>query len=114
MNAVTHSQTPASSRGSVALALGAAMATGQPYWPVEDPSSYANNQADETPAYVINQTVPTYSEVTDKVLAETKNPHLTFVDQMASIYASFSERQELLGEEFGAAIFDDLDSLYES
>ena len=44
----------------------------------------------------------------------TRTPHSTVVDQMASIYASFSERQELLGEEFEAAIFDDLDSLYES
>lgn len=103
MNEIIHTQTPASSMGSVALAIGTAIATGQAYWPAE-----------EVPAYVINQTVPSYSEVTEKILATTRNPHSTFVDQMASIYASFSERQELLGEEFEAAIFDDLDSLYES
>jgi tRNA(Met) C34 N-acetyltransferase TmcA len=89
--------------GSVALAIGAVIATGQEYWPTE-----------EAPAYLINQTVPSYSEVTEQILVATRNPHSTFVDQMASIYASFSERQELLGEEFEAAIFDDLDSLYES
>ena len=103
MNAITQSQTPASSMGSVALAIGAAMAAGQAYWPTK-----------EAPAYLINQTVPSYSEVTEQILAATRNPHSTFVEQMASIYASFSERQELLGEEFEAAIFDDLDSLYES
>jgi tRNA(Met) C34 N-acetyltransferase TmcA len=103
MSAITHTQTPASSIGSVALAIGAVMVTGQAYWPAE-----------EAPTYVINQTVPSYSEVSEKIIAATKIPHSTFVDQMASIYASFSERQELLGEEFEAAIFDDLDSLYES
>lgn len=103
MTAIIHNQTPASSMGSVALAIGAAMATGQAHWPAE-----------EAPTYVINQTVPSYSEVTEKIVAATKNPHSTFVEQMASIYASFSERQELLGEAFEAAIFDDLDSLYEA
>jgi hypothetical protein len=33
---------------------------------------------------------------------------------MAAIYASLSERQERLGDEFEAAIFGDLDSLYET
>jgi len=103
MNEIIHNQTPASSKGSVALAIGAVMATGQVYWP-----------ADEPPAYVINQTVPSYSGITEQILAATKNPHSTFVDQMASIYATFSQRQQLLGEEFEAAIFDELDSLYES
>lgn len=103
MNEIIHSQTSASSMGSVALAIGAVMATGQVYWPVDEP-----------PAYVINQTVPSYSEITEQVLSATKNPHSTFVEQMASIYAAFSQRQQLLGDEFEAAIFDDLDSLYES
>lgn len=103
MNEIIHNQTQASSKGSVALAIGAVMATGQAYWP-----------ADEPPAYVIDQTIPSYSAVTEKILAESKNPHSTFVDQMASIYATFSQRQQLLGAEFEAAIFDDLDSLYES
>ncbi len=103
MSDIIHSQTPASSMGSVALAIGAAMATGQVYWPTA-----------EAPAYVINQTVPSYSEVTEQIFAASRNPDSSFVDKMASIYASFSQRQELLGEEFEAAIFDDLDSLYES
>lgn len=103
MKTIIQNHTPASSLGSVALAIGAAMTTGQAYWPTS-----------EAPVYVINQTVPSYSEVKERVLAATKNPHSNFVDQISSIYASFSERQELLGEEFEAAIFDDLDSLYES
>lgn len=107
MNEIIHSQTPASSMGSVALAISAVMATGQAYWPADEP-------ADEPPAYVINQTDPSYSELTEQILAAAKNPHSNFMDQMASIYASFSQRQQLLGEEFETAIFDDLDSLYES
>ena len=37
-----------------------------------------------------------------------------FARDVAAIYASLSERQERLGPEFEAAIFDDPDSLYES
>lgn len=103
MNQIIHSHTSASSMGSFALAIGAAMATGQAFWP-----------AVENPTYVINQTVPSYSEVTERILVETRNPLTNFVDQMASIYASLGQRQQLLGEEFEAAIFDDLDSLYEA
>ncbi|MEH6391151.1 MAG: hypothetical protein V7763_05800 [Sulfitobacter sp.] len=103
MNGTIQSQTPASSMGSVALAISAAFATGQAYWP----------QA-ETPAYVLNRAAPSYSEVTEQIAAASRNPHSNFVEKIALIYASFSQRQELLGEEFEAAIFDDLDSLYES
>lgn len=103
MNKIIHSQTPVSSKGVFVLAVGAAaLATGQACW-------------SETEApYVIKQTGPSYSEVTERILAASKNPHSNFVGQMASIYMSFSKRQELLGEEFEAAIFDDLDSLYEA
>jgi len=103
MSEIIQSQTSMSSMGSVALAIGAALAAGQAYWP-----------ADEVPAYVINQTRPSYSEVTEQIFVATRNPNSNFVDQMASMYASFSQRQQLLGEEFEEAIFDDLDSLYES
>ena len=37
-----------------------------------------------------------------------------FVRDMASIHTSLSQRQERLGKEFEAAIFDDLVSLYEA
>ena len=40
--------------------------------------------------------------------------HLDFARDMAAIYASLSKRQQRLGDEFEAAIFDDLVSLYES
>jgi hypothetical protein len=37
-----------------------------------------------------------------------------FAQQMAAIYGSFAQRQERLGAEFEAAIFSDLESLYEA
>lgn len=103
MSKITQNQTSMSSMGTVAIAIGTAIATGQAYWPV-----------DEAPTYVIQQTRSSYSAVSEQVFAATINPHSNFVDQMASIYASFSNRQQSLGREFEAAIFDDLDSLYES
>lgn len=103
MNEITQSQTPMSGIGSVAIVIGTAIAAGQAFWP-----------ADEAPTYIIDQIRPSYSEVSEQVLAATKSPHSSFVNQIASIYASFSQRQQLLGGEFEAAIFENLDSLYES
>ena len=103
MSEIIQSQTQMSSRGSAALAIGTLLATGHAYWP-----------AHELQPYVIDHTVSSYSEVTERIVALAKNPRPNFVDQMASIYSTFSQRQELLGQEFEAAIFDDLDSLYES
>lgn len=103
MSEIIQSQTPMSSMGTVAIAIGTALATGQAYWPSMD-----------APAYVIQHTGSSYSQVTEQVLASIENPHSSFVDHMASIYASLSQRQQLLGQDFEAAIFDDLDSLYES
>jgi hypothetical protein len=37
-----------------------------------------------------------------------------FAQQMAAIYSSFAQRQERLGAEFEAAIFSDLEGLYEA
>lgn len=37
-----------------------------------------------------------------------------FAQQMSAIYSSFAQRQERLGVEFEAAIFSDLESLYEA
>lgn len=48
------------------------------------------------------------------MVASKQPAHAGFIRDMASIYASLNERQERLGDEFEAAIFDDLDSLYET
>lgn len=99
---ITNSQT---ATGGLAFAVfGAAMAAIHPVWP-----------ENETPSYVVVQTDRSYSQLSEHLISAAKqNPHADFASDMAAIYASLSERQERLGEEFEAAIFSDLDSLYES
>lgn len=104
MNNLVSSHTSQTTTGALAFAVGAAMAAGQPAWPVR-----------ETPSYMVTQTTPSYSQFSEQVMLAAKQPpHADFARDMAAIYASLSERQERLGDEFAAAIFDDLDSLYES
>lgn len=104
MNKVISDQTSQTATGALVFAVGAAMAAGQPAWPVR-----------ETPSYMVVETTPSYSQFSEQMMAAAKQPaHADFARDMAAIYASLSERQERLGEEFEAAIFDDLDSLYES
>lgn len=80
------------------------MAAGQPAWPTH-----------ETPSYVVAQTGPSYSQFSDQVMNTAKQyPHLDFAREMATIYASLGQRQIRLDEKFESAIFDDLESLYES
>ncbi|MCR9069677.1 MAG: hypothetical protein NXH79_12625 [Rhodobacteraceae bacterium] len=104
MNSIFLIQTPETATGALAFAVGAAMAVGQPAWPVP-----------ETPSYIVPETTSSYSEFSEQVMVASKQPaHAGFIRDMASIYASLNERQERLGDEFEAAIFDDLDSLYET
>ena len=104
MNNIASIHTSQTATGALAFAVGAAMAAGQPAWPVP-----------ETPSYMVIQTAPSYSQFSEQVLVAAKQPaHLDFARDMAAIYASLSERQQRLGDEFEAAIFDDLVSLYES
>lgn len=104
MNKIVSSQTSQTSVGALAFAVGAAMAAGHPAWPTQ-----------ETPSYIVTQTTSSYSEFSEQVMVASKQPaHADFARHMAAIYASLSERQEHLGEQFETAIFDDLDSLYES
>ena len=59
----------------------------------------------------------TGESITGERYLKEQEPYYTdadFARDLAAIYASLSERQERLGREFEAAIFDDLDSLYES
>ncbi len=80
------------------------MATGRPEWPVH-----------ETPSYVVTKTTPSYSQISEQAMISAKQVKFSdFARDMATIYASLCARQERLGDAFEAAIFDDLDSLYES
>lgn len=104
MNNIVSSQTSQTATGALAFAVGAAIAAGQPAWPVP-----------ETPSYMVTQTAPSYSQFSEQVMVAAKQPaHVDFARDIAAIYASLSERQERLGGAFEAAIFDDLDSLYET
>ena len=104
MNSLTPRHTSQTATGAIAFAVGAAMAAGQPVWPDT-----------ETPSYFVEQTTRSYSQFSEQLMSPLRqNPHADFAHDIAAIYASLSERQERLGKEFEAAIFDDLDSLYES
>lgn len=104
MNNVSTVQTSQTATGALAFAVGAAMAAGQPAWP-----------APETPSYTVVQIAPSYSQFSEQAMSAAKQPaHVDFARDVAAIYASLSERQERLGAEYEAAIFDDLDSLYEA
>lgn len=90
--------------GALALVFGTAMAAGQPVWPTQQVAHYG-----------IAQTAPSYSQVAEQVMREAaQRPDADFALRIASIYASITERQQRLGEDFESAIFDDLDSLYET
>lgn len=53
----------------------------------------------------------TYSDFMERLARPAGADH--FAQQIAAIYNGFAERQERLGAEFEAAIFSDLESLYE-
>ena len=104
MNKFISSQTPQTAPSTLALAIGATMAAGPSVWPVR-----------EAPSYIVTETAPSYSQLSEQINAAAKQPaHADFARDMATIYASLSERQKRLGNEFEEAIFGDLDSLYES
>ncbi|WP_139212331.1 hypothetical protein [Jannaschia pohangensis] len=104
MNSIPNEQTSQTATGAIAFAVGAAMAAGQPAWPER-----------ETPSYTVVQIAPSYSQFSEQVMTKSKQPsHIDFARDVAAIYASVSERQERLGAEYEAAIFDDLDGLYEA
>tara|TARA_A100000171_G_C2012897_1_gene87269 strand:+ start:288 stop:482 length:195 start_codon:yes stop_codon:yes gene_type:complete len=64
---------------------------------------------------MVTQITPSYSQFSERVMVAAKQPaYADFARDMAAIYASLSERQARLGLEFEAAIFDDLESLYEA
>ena len=88
-------------RGTIALAVGAAIVAGQFNYP-----------AFELP-YQIDQAGRTFSSFIEP-LGRVVYPNEAFVETIASVFSSFAERQEPLGAEFEAAIFANIEELYEA
>lgn len=63
-------------------------------------------------AFEIQQELGTYSAFMESLSRSEGTYH--FAQQIAEIYNSFAEGQKRLGAEFEAAIFSDLESLYEA
>lgn len=104
MNNIAVTYTSQTTTGALAFAVGAALVSGQPAWPVR-----------ETPSYTVTQATPSYSQFSEQIMIAGKQPvHTEFARDIAALYVALSQRQERLGYEFEAAIFDDLDSLYEA
>lgn len=83
-----------------AFAVSAAMLAGQFQYPPR------------VEAYEVQQVRSTHSDFMENLTKPASDDH--FAQQIAAIYNSFAERQERLGAEFEAAIFSDLESLYEA
>ena len=85
---------------TVAIAVGAAMLAGQFQYPAR------------VETYQLQQVRGTYSDFVVKLVRPVGSEQ--FAQQVAAIYNGFAERQERLGAEVEAAIFSDLESLYEA
>jgi hypothetical protein len=83
-----------------AFGVGAAMLASQFSYPVR------------VDAYETYQVRGTHSDFMDNLAIHSGTEQ--FAQRMAAIYDSLAQRQERLDAEFEAAIFDDLDSLYEA
>lgn len=91
---------PTSTSTTFAVAFGAAMLASQFHYPPR------------VEAYEVQQVRGTYSSFREGLEKPAGVDH--FAQQIATIYNGFAERQERLGAEFEAAIFSDLESLYEA
>ena len=101
MNNFIETQTTPTFGSTVALAMGAVIMGGQFHYPAP------------VDAYKVEQVTSTSSSSTEGIqLAGSTSEVLA--KEIASIYASFAMRQEKLTEDFEAAIFDDLEGLYEA
>jgi hypothetical protein len=85
---------------TVAVALGAAMLAGSYQYPPR------------IEAYELHKARGTHSDFNDRLARPVGFDN--FAQQVAEIYNGFAKRQERLGSEFEAAIFGDLESLYEA
>lgn len=86
---------------SFALAMGMAMLSGQPAYPVQI-ETFRNHQIDRTHSDFIQS------------LRGRSVANEQFALQISGFFASLAERQAPLGEDFQAAIFSDLEALYEA
>lgn len=85
---------------TLAAAFGAAMLTSQFQYPLR------------VEPYEVRQEPGTHSDFMESITKPARVNH--FAQQIAAIYNSFAERQGRLGADFEAAIFSDLESLYEA
>lgn len=83
-----------------AVAVGAAMLTFQIQYPPRADS------------YEVQQVRGTHSDFMHNLVLAGNVGH--FAQEVSELYHAFAERQERLGDEFDAAIFSDLESLYEA
>ena len=103
-NIVQYTNNPAAYGTLAAVGVAAAMAAGQPVWPIP-----------ETPVYVVPELTGSYSPFIDQALT-LPQPSATdnFVKEIADIYSALAESQEPLGSEFEAVWDSNVESLYES
>ena len=85
---------------TLAVAVGAAMLTGQIPYPTK------------TELFQSQQVGGTYSAFMESLQVRSLATE-QFAMQVSAIYSALAARQEQLGEEFEAAIFGDLEGLYE-
>lgn len=83
-----------------AVAVGAAMLAGQFQYPTR------------VEPYEVQQVRGTHSDFMESLAKPAGADY--FAQQIAAMYNGFAERQERLGADFEAAIFGDLESLYEA
>ncbi len=107
MNNLVLTQTTPTIGSAVALAVGAAIISGQFQYP--EPAEAYELQAE---AYELQQVSGSYSAFIESLQTEFQ-VNEAFAQSMASIYSSLAERQEPFGTAFEAAIFDDIEDLYE-
>lgn len=94
-------QTTPTIGSTIALAVGAAIIGGQFQYPGPTAEVYQTQQASGS-----------YSSFEKRLQTELPESK-AFVQEMAAIYSSLAGRQEPFGIEFEAAIFDDIEDLYE-
>lgn len=85
---------------TVAVAMSAAMLSAQFQYPTR------------VEPYEVQQVRGTHSDFMESLARPAGETH--FAQQVGAIFNSFAQRQQRLGVEFEAAIFSDLESLYEA
>lgn len=106
MNNIVRMRFAAAIEGTAALPVGAAIMS----------SHFRHSAPYPEPlegAYKVPQASAPYSTFRLQAMSQAEKDEV-FAKAIAIIYTSFAAQQEPLGEEFEAAIFDDLEGLYEA